>query len=490
MNFRTISLLLILSAAQSLAAQTLSDAVRYSFLEANGTARTVGTGSSISALGADFALISTNPAGLAAFRRSEFTFTPVFERSSTEAKLPGQGNSSSERNKANFNFGNIGLVFPSTPLSLNWTNSAFGIGVNRLANFHQQAYFEGASAGSITDRWLELAQGLTPDQLDGFEAGPAFDAAAIYNPDNDNTFYAGDFLQGEVVQKSQSIKRKGAYNELVFAFAGNFKEKLLVGVTLGVPIVNFEETKVYEETDDNDQNPVFNQLKYTETLRSSGAGINLKLGLIYRVSQMVRLGAAIHTPTGLGMTDNFSSELDYSYSIDGSISAGNAVSPEGSFEYRIRTPWRFIGSGGLIFGKSGFLSADIEYLDYTAAQFNFNKAEDPADLDYEQELNDQIGSDLHSALNIRLGGEFAYDLFRFRGGYSILAAPYAKGYDPIGALSLGAGVRWEDVFIDLAFRRQLSSGNYLPYVTSSQPAQAVTLDERRARVMLTVGFKF
>lgn len=491
MNARTIfQLFLMMFASHALWAQTLSDAVRYSVLEAGGTARTVGTGGSISALGADFAILSTNPAGLAAFRRSEFTFTPAFERTATDASLDGPGNELYDRNKFNFNFSNIGLVFPSSPLSPNWTNSVVGIGVNRLASYHQRMYFEGTSAGSITDRWLELAQGFSPDQLDGFEAGPAFDAGAIYTDNNDETLYFSDFLEGESVDKSQAIKRKGAYNEIVFSFAGNYRERLLIGATFGIPILNYEETKTYEETDDSDANPLFNQLRFTETLRSSGAGINVKLGLIFRVSQMVRLGAAIHSPTGLRMTDNFTTDLLYSYSLNGTINSGEAASPDGTFEYRIRTPWRAIGSAGLIFGKSGFLSADIEYLDYSKARFIFNQAATTEDLEYEQELNNQAENELASAVNIRLGGEFAYEMYRFRGGYSILAAPYAEGFDPSGALSLGAGVRWENVFLDVAFRRQLTTGTYLPYLVNDQPAQTVASDEKRGRVMLTVGFKF
>jgi long-subunit fatty acid transport protein len=472
-------------------APLLEDAVRYSQLDVGGTARSVAIGGGMGALGGDFSVASTNPAGLAMFRRSEFTFTPTFVNSSDESQLEGQ-NDPYSRNKFNFNFNNIGLVFPSRPSrSLNWTNTAFGFGLNRLGGYQQKAYFEGTSAGSITDRWVELADGFSPDNL-GVETGLAFDAEAIYNPDENNpSLYASDFLPEETLWRSQNIKRKGSYNELVFSYAGNYKERLMIGATVGIPLVNFEETKTYTESDEEGTNPVFNELTYVQRLTTSGAGINFKLGVIYRASQMVRLGAAIHTPTGIGLKDDFSANLDYSYSIDGTILAGAAETTDNTFEYRMRTPWRVIGSAALVFSKSGFLTAEVEYLDYTNAKFNFTNAADGGDPNYEANLNQQVKDRLTSAVNIRLGGEYALDKFRFRGGYAISQPAYADGFEPIGTLSLGAGAWWsEGFFMDIAYRRQLSEGLYSPYVFNDEPQQYVSQKDVRNHFLVTLGFKF
>ncbi len=485
-------ILIILFFSFEITAQTLSDAVRYSFLEVGGTARTVGVGGATGALGADFSVLSTNPAGLAAFRRSEFTFTPTFVGLTTEEKLDGEGNFTQDKNKLNFNFNNVGLVFATRPLSADWTVSAFGIGLNRTANFHQTTYFQGTSPGSITDRWLELAQGFTPDDLDALEAGVAYDAEAIFRPDPDNfpTDYVSDFPFNADVDKSQVIRRKGSINELVFSFAGNYRDRLMIGATLGVPILSYDETKTYRETDENDNIDFFEDLTYTERLRATGAGINLKLGLIYRLSQMVRLGAAVHTPTSFGLDESFSTQIQYNYLLNGIVQNGEALSPEGSFEYRIRTPLRLIGSAGFIFGKNGFLSAEVEYLDYTKAKFNFNKTSNTADLEYEQQLNDQINNELTSAINLRLGGEFVYESLRFRGGYLVSAAPYAENADPVSAFSIGAGIRGESAFLDFAYQRQMSQSEFSPYLTNFAPESSVMRETFRNKFMLTVGFKF
>ncbi len=499
MNKLILSLSFFFAFSLNMSSQVLSDAVRYSLLDVGGTARSVGIGGAIGALGADFSVLSTNPAGAAAFRRSEFTFTPTFERSSVDAILEVQDNSINSDNKSNFNFNNIGVVFSGSPLSSKWRTAVFGIGVNRMANFHQNAYFEGSSFGSITDRWWELAGSLPDGQLDQYEAQVALDAGVLYDYDPneipayltdflDDSFFPGSFL----VDKSQQINRKGSINELVFTYAGNYDEKFMIGATLGVPILNYEETKVFKETDENDRVPFFEELEFTERLKTKGTGINFKVGFIYRMSQMVRLGAAIHTPTSFGLEDSFSTELSYRFEDANGSTRGEGFSPDGTFEYRMRTPWRFIGSGGVIIKKQGFISAELEYVDYTNAKFNFNQTSDQGDKAREEEVNGEINTQLKSALNIRFGGEYAFDVFRLRAGYSLNASPYTDIEDKNGSLSLGVGYRGEGFFIDLAYKRLSSQTDYRPYLLSLENIdleQPVSIEDHRNRFMLTLGFK-
>lgn len=492
-----LSLIIFLPFIQATNAQNINDGVRYSVLDIGGTARSVGIGGGIGALGADFSVLSTNPAGTAAFRRSEFTITPTYERSSMDARLVGTDNNTMSDSRGNFNFNNIGLVFSGRPMSSRWRTAVFGIGVNRMANYFQNTYYEGSSFGSITDRWWELA-GTTPsDQLDAFEAGVAFDAGALYDYDP-QLGYLTDFLDASelpgsfLVDKSQQINRKGSLNELVFSYAGNYDDKVYIGATLGVPILNFEETKIYRETDESDRVPFFDELEFTEKLTSKGSGINFKVGLIYRLSQMTRIGAAIHTPSSFGLEDSFSTELSYRYEDANGIQRFEAASPDGSFQYRLRTPWRFIGSGGVIINKMGFLSAELEFVDYSSAKFKFNNTTSQGDLVREEELNQEIKDQLGSALNIRFGGEYAIEMFRFRAGYSLIASPYSDDDSTNGAFSLGTGYRGEWFFVDVAYKRLSNQSEYRPYLLSTDfinLEQVVKNDEQRNRFMLTIGFK-
>ncbi len=473
-------------------AQTIRDVVRYSMVEPGGTARFIGVGGAMGALGADFSVLSTNPAGLAAFRRSEFTFTPALSHARVRETLSGEGNRTVADSKTNMTIANAGMVIASRPLNANWTNKAFGFGVNQAAHFHRNASFDGRSAGSITDRWLELSQGLSPQNLDPFEGGPAYDAEAIFRPDPDNfpSDYTSDFPIGAAVQKSQTIRNSGSISELVFSYAGNYRELLMVGMTLGVPFLNFEETRTYRETDERGEIEFFEDLTYTERLRVSGTGINLKAGFIVRASQLVRLGAAFHTPTLYGLDEGFSTETKYDYLLNGIVQNGEALSPEGSFQYQIRSPWRVIGSAGFIFGRNGFVSAEVEWLDYSRSQFRFNQTTNEADLAYETELNDEIAGQLRAAVNLRLGGEFAWEKHRIRGGYAYLTDPFLTGEDPSHQLSLGGGIRGEYFFLDLVFLHRMQSVRYEPYLTAEAPFSSVASDRTQNRLLATIGVKF
>ena len=97
-------LFLLCSSSLVLSAQNSADALRFSQFGIGGTARTIAIGGSIGALGADFSVISTNPAGLGAYRGSEFTMTPSLFLNNVDANLVDGGTNPSGQNITNFNF--------------------------------------------------------------------------------------------------------------------------------------------------------------------------------------------------------------------------------------------------------------------------------------------------------------------------------------------------------------------------------------------------
>src|SRR5688572_11795726 len=88
-------------------AQNESDVLRYSQLSFGGTARYMSMGGAFGALGADASTLSTNPAGIAMYRKSELTFTPSFTNTSTESEYYGMN---AQRDKFNMNINNFALV--------------------------------------------------------------------------------------------------------------------------------------------------------------------------------------------------------------------------------------------------------------------------------------------------------------------------------------------------------------------------------------------
>ena len=207
---------------------------------------------------------------------------------------------------------------------------------------------------------------------------------------------------------------------------------------------------------------------------------------------MFRLGMAVHTPTAFSLTDNFSTRLIYDFTDGSGNNNTPQNSPQGNFDYKLRTPWRAIGSLGVLFNRKGFLSADIEYVDYSAASFNLtSNSTSIDDKDFEIDLNNQIRQGFQSAVNLRLGGEYALNKLRFRGGYVISGTPYADTDIINSALSAGFGVRERSFYIDFAYRRAWFEEGYIPYLLSDPEAeQFVTNDVINSQFLITAGFKF
>ena len=107
--------------------QNETDALRYSYLNYNGTARYAGLGGAMGALGADMSAISMNPAGMGRYSRSDFSFTG--DLTFTQSKGAYDGNTLNA-SKANFNVSNVGVVFVK-PISFEkatlWKYFQFGI---------------------------------------------------------------------------------------------------------------------------------------------------------------------------------------------------------------------------------------------------------------------------------------------------------------------------------------------------------------------------
>ncbi len=489
MNSRIISIFAFLCFVSLATAQNSTDALRYSMFEFGGTARSVGTGGALGALGADFSVLSTNPAGLGWYRRSEFVFTPGITSTNAESVLlSGTNFGFADDNRTVFNISSLGTVIASRPRrNPDWRTFNFAIGFNRVADFNERFTFSGQSVGSIVDRFQEIAN--SEAGLNDFESEIAFNAEALYDFDDDG-FYNTDFeLNPEaIIDRQQTVISKGSISEMGLSLSANYQERILIGATLGLPFVNFTEEKRYRETDRGDgpdgNVPFFDDLEYREQLTTTGIGVNLKMGIIIRPNQSFRLGVAVHTPTAYRLEDNYFASMTYDFTDDGQAFTGRD-SLDGLFEYRLRTPWRIIGSAGLILGKTGFLSGEVEWTDYTNNRFNFGSfnAEEVV-------ANDSIATTLSSAMNIRLGGELVYEIFRFRAGLGLQYSPYANDNTLNNTFSFGLGLREKSFFMDFAYRLQTFAEGYIPYLTSQAPQQLVDNELRTNQFLLTFGFKF
>jgi hypothetical protein len=487
-------LLLLTFLGANLSAQTVGDALRYTALDYGGTARFVGSGSSMSSIGPDLGTLSINPAGIGLFRKSEYTLSPgLLNANINSTLLSGRGNTGSSDTRSNFNVQNFGLLFASNPLRQGaWKNINFAIAANNIANFNREFYYEGRSKGSLTQRFQELAN--NGEGNTGFETGLASDASAIYDFDPTDGIYEIDYELNDRARlfRAQAGTQRGSMTELSFGFAGNYNEKVAVGISLGVPMLSFIQNKTYSEKDDSTAQggaiPYFQGLRYIESLNTSGSGINAKIGVILRPNQALRLSAAVHTPTAFTLTDDYSNTLENDYFKDQREQGeflGKTADRTGTFQYDFSTPWRFIAGAGIVAGKNGFLSGEIERVVYTQSRFNY--ADFP---EAEEDVNSEIRDQLRAATNVRLGGELVLDAWRLRAGYAINPSAFNNDDSRRTTLSLGGGYRGETFYVDLAYRRSSFTEQYYPYVVTSKPIQEVRQEVDLSNVVLTLGVKF
>ncbi|MDA8693333.1 hypothetical protein N9L92_04660 [Saprospiraceae bacterium] len=473
--------------------QTVGDALRYSTLIPGGTARVIGAGSSFGALGGDFGVLTINPAGLGDYRSSELVFSFSFNSGNTDSQLQGS-NLQNTGHSTQASIENLGLVFHKSPVSGPLVTSNFAIGLQQNISFNENFAFNGQTEGTITERFQDLADGLYPEELDNFEAGLAFDTGAIFDLDNDG-FFESDFIESDIVNKSQTVDRSGQINELIFAWGGKFTNNINFGLSVGVPFVSFEEEKNYFENDPNDDIPFFNNLRFTERLTTSGTGVNFKAGIGYTLKRVLRLGFSYQSPTFFKLEDSFNTDLEYGFTDMGVTQDTIALSPDGLFEYRLRTPSRTRASiGGLLdFGDvKGFVNLDAEYVNFGANDFNLTAfTDDPGEAAFEEALNADVEDQLQSAVNINIGTEFVYKKMRVRGGVGFLGDPtQASGEDSKKIFSGGLGYRDERVFIDASYQIRDTEENYVPYrLINSAREQNVSNTSTVSKFTVTIGYK-
>lgn len=479
--------------SNKISSQTLDDALRLSIHEYNSTARFAGVSGAFSALGADASIANINPAGIAEFRKSEITGTVNFVNTENKTNLDGE---SDTKNIAAVGLGNLSAIFHYQPFSATTRTLNLAIGYSQIANYTEDLDYSGRGPGTIVERFLERAEGSTPNELDIFQGGPAFDAGAIY--DIGDTNYESDFITlNEVVDRSETIRRSGSLDEVYIGIGSNIKNKISWGVTLGFPFAKFQETKQYMEADPNDEIDFFNNIGYLQDLNTSGVGFNLKLGVIYKLNPRLRIGAALHTKSYFFLKDEFNTRVDYSFTADNNTESNSASSPVlNPFEYQFEGPWRALAGIGYIYSLGdlkGFVSGEIEYVGYTSAAFNLTaNSTDPIDQFFQDDLNSEIDDFLSSALNVRVGTEVAYKMLRLRVGVMLPKTPFsdASALDYKPSFSAGLGYRGNRFYVDAAYTLRSSTTNYKPYpLLDASRENIVDIDSKRSIATLTVGYK-
>jgi hypothetical protein len=473
------------------------DAMRYSQTFFGGSSRSKAMAGSFGALGADGSCMGNNPAGIGLYKKGDINFSFGLKFNSITAS---HNETTTKDFKVNLPFDGLTLVGAWDSKTNKDSHHALGLACNQVSNFNSLTSISGISNHkSIMQDVLATAGNNSIKNLDASFAGLAYE---VYLLDTINSNYYSLVNTKYNVTQSKIIETSGRNNEWCINYAYGFKDKLYIGATLGISNINYNYSSVYKESDDNDSikstnysYPVwyypsdkvggFKALEYKETFRTIGSGYNLKLGVIYRASDFIRVGASFHTPTIYNLTDTYVYNMSASYDEGGSFTSQNPPNPGGKYNYKVVTPMKFTGSLALLYKKFGALNIDYDILNYNQAYLQ------SSDASVFSGINQTIKNKYSQASNLRIGAEANLKPVFVRFGYAMYGSPFGETFTGSFVNSFytgGIGIRNNKTYLDLSFTRRINSENY--YLYNSNYVDKSIIKNSITTIAITLGSKF
>jgi hypothetical protein len=490
------------------------DALRFSQTNwvAGSSARMQGLAGTQVSLGGDVSSSTSNPAGLGFFNRSAAAFTLGLGFQNSDDQFAGLTTP---------NFHNtFGVSNASVVMNFNkgrfteekFKGGSLGISIAKVNDFNREFRYEGESGSSLLDLALSNwnsgnVGGLEDAFFDQFLIDQYFysasdpsgtnyfpDSGGVISPNQTGEFSAYGTPILTIPYQQESISQRGSQHQINVSWGGNYDDKIYFGGGLGIQTVYYSRSRTYIESEFIDGNgfldPYLNSLTLSDQLVTRGGGVNTSFGMIFRPVDMITIGVSYQSPTFLTMNEESDFTLrtnweDYGYEYDGEVYDLIDVQPYRSAitetKYKIKTPSRLNLGGTVFLGKKGFISADVEMVDYANAELQSGDFSPLGD-------NQVIINNFTSVLNYRTGAEFRFDNIRVRGGYAYMPDPVDMGSDR-NFITFGVGYKTADYFIDFAIINSNYQQQYQPYAVNGFDLN-VDSDVRTTQVGITAGFNF
>lgn len=493
-------------------AQLPEDALRTAWFTQNGSARVVAIGGVMTSLGGDISANHINPAGIGLYKTREVVLSPGFNFLNNKFQYRGSDTAVA---KNNFQYGASGIILGGiNTTGSKWVSSAFSISVNQLASYNNHVQYSGLNNySSFSEQYLEE---LTRDKADTNAALSNY----IFGSSLAFRTYLIDTLSGpggtvagyqSLVPISTGVRQyydattKGGYHEIAIGYASNMQDKFYLGGSLTIPIVSYQKDFYFSEKDAT-TNPYneFAYFNYHEQTKSSGWGLGLKLGMIYKPAEFWRLGFAFHTPQWITFKDEIRAWMTtntetYAGTLSESSDRLNNNNP-GTRQYNILSPWRALASASYVIREikdtkkqRGYISADIEYVNYRGARFSSASSDnDQTQKNYYSMLNETVKDYYKPNFNFKVGGELKFDPWMFRLGFAYYGSPYADANLKANRIipSGGVGYRNHGYFLDIGYAYTIMSDVNAPYMLNDKANTFATQSGSRQQLMVTFGFKF
>lgn len=485
----------------------------------NGTARYVGMGGAMEALGADISTISSNPAGIGLFKHSTASVSAGLV---SQSGLPSWASG----DKTYASFDQAGFVYSMRTNRNSYMNFAFNYSKSNNFDFILNASdaLSHASANKLTyEKWRNGV-------FDGNDG--AYSQMDHLNVNGFNML--GDSACYEANGYELNREHTGYIGSYDFNVSGNVNNRFFWGVTFSYKDVNYRHNGYYTEflpTTDGTDAPV----TYTDRRKIDGDGFNVKLGFIVRPvnNSPFRIGAYVETPTWYDLTTT-----NYS-TIAGAYADGSSAE---SYDYKISTPWKFGLSLGHTVANVLALGATYEYEDYGASKTRINDGI-YYDYDYwygydawetshkDEAMNIHTENALKGVSTLKLGLEYKpIPELAIRLGYNYQSAKYDEdavkgvysgaGRDLDGSfvysngtyyastadytnwkstnrITCGLGYQLKNWNFDVAYKYSTTKGDFRPFsymdpefAGDDNIANKVEVKNNRHQLLFTVGYHF
>lgn len=510
----------MLSSFSFMQAQTSYEAAALLDTDLGGTARFVGMGGAMSALGADLSVMGTNPAGIGLYRSWDLGM------SFSGGWVTQRTRSNSTRNRSFDSYGavdNVGFVVAnkvSNENALRFTNFGFNYrnvkrfggkmgmasNLNGLSQTGQMAWQAYENVDNV------FASDFDYNSPDGFYQKNYYDDPRIgwltlLGADGwliDATALDGGSYYGSDANNYSEVLSGG-----IDAYDFNLSFNLVDAVYLGVTLTAYDVDRRLEST----YTEYFDCGDYTlqNFYRTTGSGYDLKFGAILRpfVESSFRIGVSATTPTVYSLRDYNSAIINSFVTFaDGSTIEGSmdtfdedAYGGDCYTNYTMIAPAKVNVSVGGTIGTSLALGAEYEYSNYGAAKLYYK------DGNENTLMNDHTAENFTGQHILRLGAEKMFPgSFYTRVGYNHLTGGYkadAWKMIPVNSVqtntaymnirstnnfTCGVGFRGDTFYADAALLYSRQSSDFYPF--EERELKATTLSRNLLKGMLTVGLRF
>ena len=539
-KMKRILLSLCVGAAITAAAQETYQNATLITEDLNGTARYVGMGGAMEALGADISTISTNPAGIGLFRSSSVSASFGFV-SQSDTKSFSRGD------KTNVSFDQVGVVYSIRSGKKSFVNVAFNYHKSR--NFNQ-ILTAANTLGNGSQNIIAYARGMATGQL-GASSYVNDNGATVYEPTFSGSYPAYysqldelynqavnfDYTDGNYYSYAASdftFNRAytGYIGEYDFNISGNINDRVYLGLTVGIHDVHYKAYTEYTENLISSAGTALGDVTVTDERKITGTGFDIKAGIIVRPIEdsPFRIGFSVASPTFYDLTTKNRTRLDN----NSDVGSYDYADISNIYDFELYTPWKFGLSLGHVIGKNIALGASYEYCDYSSTDTRIKNGGyydwyyydyyDSSDSDHE--MNDHTERNLKGVSTLKLGLEYKpIPELALRIGYNYVSPTYKdssmKGYkddvlssygtayesttdytnwECTNRLTLGAGYTYKKLSVDIAYQFSSTNGDFYPFQKDFQLYDSDGLIEesyctstdvtnKRHQLIVTLGYR-